>query len=492
MFFPVKNSKIQRCFAFLLISASVLTTQAVGQSGIPWEKDLEKAKTRAISEKKPLLLHFYGDSCPPCQLMERDVFPNADVIEKLNADFVAIKINVSQSPQLMTQYGVRGWPMDIFLSPIGEKLHERVGMTSASQFLGELTSVAAKCPKPQSVQQSYDFPNSQEPRNTGIALAEYNQPGMPQSTNPGRPTDFSGFSVTQTSSFRQSSPSNPEDSEGYAVSGQGKVLQGDVRHDNAHVAAQIRQLQAALDSMPNHQAAEPLASQPFAPSQFMPQPVSGEQQFAATSPFQPTVPQQVLPQQMVPRQTVEPQPAGPILNSSPLIAVPSAAPMTSAGSFENGVIRKQPAAGMGAGNSLGVVAAVSDAPPMVPVSTVALDGYCPVSLAQSAKWVRGDAEVTTEYEGVLFRFVSVEARDTFANNPGLYAPVLRGNDAVELLTNRREAAGQRKFGAWYHGQVFLFTSAENYEKFQNNPELYAFQSRPPTGNAIAIVHSPMQ
>ena len=478
MFFPVKISRIQRCFAFLLIFTAVLASQAVGQTGIQWEKDLTKAKARAISEKKPLLVHFYGDSCPPCQLMERDVFPNADVIEKLNADFVAIKVNVSQSPQLMTQFGVRGWPMDVFLSPTGERLHERVGMTSTSQFLGELTSIAAKFPKPQLVQQSHSPQASQASHNGGIALAEYSQPNVPQSTNPGQPMDFSGFSVVQASPLHQPFQAVSDDSEGYAVSGS-SVHQGGVRHDNTNVTAQIQHLQAALGSMPNHQATQPSP-------QF-----SAEQQYTATQPIQPAVPQQVIPQQMVLPQTVESQPAGPFLNHSPFIAAaPSASPTVPAGSFENGIVRKQPAAGMGAGNSLGVVAAVGDTPPMVQMPTIALDGFCPVSLAQTAKWVKGDAEVMTEHEGVYFRFASAEARNTFANNPRLYAPVLRGNDAVELLTNRREMAGQRKFGAWYHGQVFLFTSAENYEKFQNNPELYAFQSQQST-NALAAAHNPM-
>ena len=476
MFFPVKNTRIQLCFTFFLIFTAMMSNRAFGQTGIQWEKDLEKANARAISEQKPLLLHFYGDFCAPCQMMERDVFPNTSVIEKLNADFVAIKINVSQSPQLMSRYGVRGWPMDIFLSPTGERLHERVGMTSVPQFLGELTSIAVKFPKPQPVQQAQTFQTVQSLQSGGITLAEYSQPGVPQLFSHVQPTDFSDLSVLQVSPYLQPSQHISSDSEGYAVSGNSNVNQ-----ENANVTAQLHQLQAALGSIPNHQVV-----QPSQPQQFMPPQVAEEQHFAVAQPIQPTV-----SQQMVLQQIVEPQPAQSILNQSSLFAAaPPASPMVPSGSYENGIVRKQPTPGLGAGNSLGVVAATSEKPTAIQMPTIALDGFCPVSLAQTAKWVKGNAEIMTEYDGVLFRLASVEARNVFANNPSLYAPVLRGNDVVELLTNRREVTGQRKFGAWYQGQVFLFTSAENYEKFQYNPELYAFQTQQST-NALAVSLNPI-
>ena len=496
MFFSVKNFRILPYFTLLLISATVLTSQVIGQTVIQWEKDLDRAKTRAILEKKPLLLHFYGDSCAPCQLMERDVFPHPQVVGKLNADFVAVKINVSQSPQLMSQYGVRGWPMDIFLSPTGERLHERVGMTSASQFLGELTSIAVKFPKPILVPQSQSYQTAQTPHHSGMTLAENNPLGVSQPINTGQATDFSGFSVAQSSPFQQPSQHLLDESEGYAVSGNSNVHQTGIHQASANVTSPLPQQQTTLGSIPIPQAVQSSVPQQFSPQQSMSQQNVVEQKFAATQLFQPTISQQQVPQPMVsqqvnPQQTVEPQPAQPVWNPSSWIAsAPLDSPMASAGTFENGMIRKQPTPGMGAGNSLGVIAAVSVTSPMVQMPTIALDGYCPVSLAQTAQWVKGNAEITMEYDGILFRFVSVEARNAFANHPRLYAPVLHGNDAVELLTNRREVTGQRKFGAWYHGQVFLFTSAENYEKFQNNPELYAFQTQQPT-NALSVARSPM-
>ena len=480
MIFPVKNYKLHRCVAFWMISVVALSSYSAGQTDIQWEKDLEKAKARSSLEKKPLLIHFYGDSCAPCQLMERDVFPNSDVIEKVNANFVAVKINVSQSPQLLNLYGVRGYPMDIYISPAGERLHERIGLVSAVQFLRELTSIAAKFPKPQTAPQSQ---YTQIPHTSNIALAEYNESNISSPTNLCQSTDFSGSSTAQAPSFRQPPQSISDDSEGYAISGSSNVKQ-----ESTNVAAQLLHLKTTLDAgaFPEPQATQTDSPQQFAQQQFLQPQVAEEQQIVATQPIQ-----QATPLQVISQQTIEPQPAQPLAYQPSFNATAlSAAPQPPFGYFENGMVRKQPTVGLGAGNSLGVIAAVSNAPVAIQMPTIALDGYCPVSLAQTAKWVKGNAEITTEYEGVLFRFASVEARNTFANNPDLYAPVLRGNDAVELLTNRREVTGQRKFGAWYHGQVFLFTCAENYEKFQNNPELYAFQTQQPA-NALASARTTM-
>jgi len=152
------------------------------------------------------------------------------------------------------------------------------------------------------------------------------------------------------------------------------------------------------------------------------------------------------------------------------------------GTLENGTIYKQPLPGLGGGTSFGVVAAVkNDAQPQ-PQAEVGLDGYCPVSLTEKTQWVKGNPEITAQYEGVLFRFASAESQIKFTSRPEFYAPILKGLDVVEWTVNRRNVPGIRKFGGWYRGKIFLFVNAENYEKFRANPEFYLqkFQQTTPT------------
>jgi len=303
---------------------------------------------------------------------------------------------------------------------------------------------------------------------------------MLQPVDQGQPTGFAGYlpatTAVQVPSYQPQLQPMANEHEGFAVSGNNLS-----QTQNANVTAQLQQLQMAPVAIPDSQAVPPSMPQ----QQFVPQTAVTQQPIAP----QQVALQQITVQQITPQQVVEPQfqpPSNPPTFVANATSVSSETPV---GSFESGLVRKQPTTGLGVGNSLGVVAAVSDKPTAATLPSIALDGYCPVSLAQTAKWVKGNTAITMEYNGVVFRFATAEAQNTFATNPGLYAPVLRGNDAVELLTNRREVAGHRKFGAWYHGQVFLFANAENYEKFQNNPELYAFQARQ-TANTLAAAHSP--
>ena len=65
-----------------------------------FEEGMEKAKR----EKKVLLVDAYTDWCGWCKVMDRETYKNAEVIAKLNKDFVAVKFN----PEIDKQYNVDG------------------------------------------------------------------------------------------------------------------------------------------------------------------------------------------------------------------------------------------------------------------------------------------------------------------------------------------------------------------------------------------------
>ncbi len=88
----------------------------------PWgDEAFEKAK----KEDKPVFVSVGYSSCHWCHVMERESFENAEVAALLNADFVSVKVDREERPdldadfmltlQLMTGGG--GWPMSLFLTP---------------------------------------------------------------------------------------------------------------------------------------------------------------------------------------------------------------------------------------------------------------------------------------------------------------------------------------------------------------------------------------
>ena len=90
----------------------------------PWG---EEALTRAKSENKPILLSIGYSACHWCHVMEHESFENEDIAALMNENFINIKVDREERPdldqiymnavQMMTHHG--GWPMTVFLTPEG-------------------------------------------------------------------------------------------------------------------------------------------------------------------------------------------------------------------------------------------------------------------------------------------------------------------------------------------------------------------------------------
>ncbi len=88
----------------------------------PWGED---ALARARGEQKPIFLSIGYSACHWCHVMERESFENPAVAEVLNANFVSIKVDREERPDLDDLYmdavqtltGRGGWPMSVWLTP---------------------------------------------------------------------------------------------------------------------------------------------------------------------------------------------------------------------------------------------------------------------------------------------------------------------------------------------------------------------------------------
>jgi uncharacterized protein len=88
----------------------------------PWG---EEAFEIARREQKPLLLSIGYSACHWCHVMEHESFENEAIAKLMNENFVNIKVDREERPdldhiymnavQLMTHHG--GWPMTVFLTP---------------------------------------------------------------------------------------------------------------------------------------------------------------------------------------------------------------------------------------------------------------------------------------------------------------------------------------------------------------------------------------
>ena len=90
----------------------------------PWGSEaLQKAK----AEDKPIFLSIGYSSCHWCTVMEHESFEDAETAQNMNENFVNIKVDREERPDLDSIYmnavvamtGQGGWPMSMFLSPDG-------------------------------------------------------------------------------------------------------------------------------------------------------------------------------------------------------------------------------------------------------------------------------------------------------------------------------------------------------------------------------------
>jgi uncharacterized protein YyaL (SSP411 family) len=118
----------------------------------PWG---EEALSRARSKDRPILLSVGYSACHWCHVMERESFEDSETAAQMNAEFVCIKVDREERPDVDDLYmeavqamtGQGGWPMTVFLDPEGVPFHggtyfppePRQGMPSFRQVMDAVT-----------------------------------------------------------------------------------------------------------------------------------------------------------------------------------------------------------------------------------------------------------------------------------------------------------------------------------------------------------------
>ena len=122
---------------------------------VHWQEWGDDALAQARRRDVPILLSVGYAACHWCHVMAHESFEDADTAAQMNADFVCIKVDREERPDIdaiymsatvaMTRQG--GWPMTCFLTPAGEPFYcgtyfppsPRPGMPSFRQVMAAVT-----------------------------------------------------------------------------------------------------------------------------------------------------------------------------------------------------------------------------------------------------------------------------------------------------------------------------------------------------------------
>jgi len=91
----------------------------------PWG---DEAFAKAEAENRPIFLSVGYSACHWCHVMERESFESPEIAATMNANFVNIKVDREERPDVDQIYmsavqamtGQGGWPMSVFLTPKGQ------------------------------------------------------------------------------------------------------------------------------------------------------------------------------------------------------------------------------------------------------------------------------------------------------------------------------------------------------------------------------------
>jgi uncharacterized protein YyaL (SSP411 family) len=125
----------------------------------PWGPE---ALARARTENKPILLSVGYSACHWCHTMARESFEDPETAAQMNRDFVSIKVDREERPDVDQVYmravqgmtGSGGWPMTVFLLPDGRPFFagtyfppsDRFGMPSFKRVLAAVADAFARRP----------------------------------------------------------------------------------------------------------------------------------------------------------------------------------------------------------------------------------------------------------------------------------------------------------------------------------------------------------
>ena len=105
----------------------------------PWG---DAALERSRQEDKPILLSIGYSACHWCHVMERESFEDTAIAALMNENFVSIKVDREERPDLDAVYmeavqmltGSGGWPMTVFLTPEGKPFYGGTYFPPADRF----------------------------------------------------------------------------------------------------------------------------------------------------------------------------------------------------------------------------------------------------------------------------------------------------------------------------------------------------------------------
>ena len=119
---------------------SIIKASTVKNWKIPWHEDYDEGFATAENSGKPVALFLYEDGCPWCRKLFTETM-NDPRVTKYRDDFIWIKTNGEDYPDVTEVYDQKLFPAVIFLGSRGEEIKRLSGFKYAPVLREELNKV---------------------------------------------------------------------------------------------------------------------------------------------------------------------------------------------------------------------------------------------------------------------------------------------------------------------------------------------------------------
>lgn len=119
---------------FRVLALFILCCGLVSAGDITWRTDFAEATATAEKTQKPIVILFTGsDWCVWCLKAEKEIFDTPEFAAAAGDKFIFVKADfpldkdmplnlIAQNEKLKNQYGVKGFPTIVVVSPTGKAL----------------------------------------------------------------------------------------------------------------------------------------------------------------------------------------------------------------------------------------------------------------------------------------------------------------------------------------------------------------------------------
>ena len=437
----------------MLIAVLLLASTAgrtLGQEQILWITDLRQARQLAEQQQRVVLLHFWSESCPPCRLLEQNVFNQPELIRVISAGFIPVKINVLQQTKYADFYKVDRVPMDILVDHTGKELYRTTSPQNMNNYLAMLDQVraqvgvgAGRSLEAMAQNQLQKFSSALPPMLSGqeehaasesingdpAALAENPEPWRSAPGNDAAPSPARPQPAHVQNHFATTAPGSTT-----------PTAEVSLRHENPYVQGGDPAGSSAPPSQPTN-AARPWETSAVNPAN-----------------------NASLTETLSPARNDFSQP-------NPMTGAP--ANMMPPG--QDGFASGQPP--VNAGPQVGMPVLPNQVPPL------ALDGYCPVTLVLLSKWVKGDPRFGAIHRGRTYLLGSQSDQQRFFADPDRFSPALSGYDPVRFTESGQLVEGKREHGLFLTSSYYLFADENALSRFESQPHGYVNAVRQAMANS---------